>query len=370
MTGGQVMGIREWRALATASLFAATIGMAVPVDAAAQQTRVIPTNQVVISGYGTVGYQYGTQGENENAFTASINPILLFQFLDRILFEIELEFELEEGITETGLEYAQVDFLLNDNLTLVGGKFLVPFGIFGTRLHPTWINKFPTSPPLYGHDVANAGAPPLMPVIADIGFMVRAMLRPGPFHLNLNGYISQGASAEDPTEEIPELVFQGSSSDNNTSKMVGGRIDFALPPWVEVNVSYLNGDYDDNNLLDLTGWNIGGEFRRGSFEFRGEYMQIRQEIEQLSGFPTLRRHGFYAQGSYRIGSWEPVVRWTQLFDDKLDGALQSKGVWQAGFALDYWFAPSIVFMAGFELNNEFGPELDNNRVVTHVAYGF
>lgn len=33
---------------------------------------------------------------------------MLFQISDRFLFEAELEFELEEGITETGLEYAQI----------------------------------------------------------------------------------------------------------------------------------------------------------------------------------------------------------------------------------------------------------------------
>ncbi len=88
--------------------------------------------------------------------------MFLFQFMDRVLFEVELEFELTGGVTETGLEYAQLDFLLNDNITLTGGKFLVPFGVFGERLHPTWINKFPTSPPLYGHHVTEVrcGAAP------------------------------------------------------------------------------------------------------------------------------------------------------------------------------------------------------------------
>ncbi len=343
-------------------------------NAAAQDVtveRVVPTHHTVISGYGTVGYVYRTQGDNENEFTATINPIFLFQFQDRILFEAEFEFELEEGVTETGLEYAQLDFIAHDNVTLVGGKFLLPFGVFGERIHPTWINKFPTSPPIYGHHISEFGAEPLLPILSDLGVMARGALSPGGMNLALNLYAVQGPSIEGGAgEEIPELAFEASSSDNNTSKVIGGRLDVALPPWAEVNLSYFNGDYDENNVLDFTGWNVAGEYRLANFELRGEYVQTRQEIETLTGFPTVRRHGFYAQAAYRWGAWEPVFRWTQVFDDKLEGQVVEEGAWQAALGLDYWFSPSIALMAGFELNEEEGVELENDRFVVHIAYGF
>ncbi len=332
--------------------------------------RVVPTNEVVITGYGTVGYAFGTQGENENAFTTSISPIFLFQFQDRVLFEAEFEFELTEGVTETGLEYAQLDLLLHDNFTLVGGKFLLPFGIFGERLHPTWINKFPTSPPLYGHHVAAFGAEPLVPIISDIGVMGRGVLSTGPVNVSATAYVTQGPAAEDETAAIAELIFPASSSDNNNGKMVGGRLDLSLPPDAELNVSYFNGDYDELGVLDLTGWNVAAEVRRANLEIRGEYIQTRQEVETPAGFPTVKRHGFYAQVAYRVGPWEPVFRWTQVFDAKLNGQTQQEGAWQAGFGLDYWLSPSIAVMAGYELNREDVTELDNDRIVLHIAYGF
>ncbi len=337
-----------------ADLTVAVVALMLPgPNAAAQDVtgeRVVPTHHTVISGYGTVGYLYRTQGDNENEFTASINPIFLFQFQDRILFEAEFEFELEEGITETGLEYAQLDFIAHDNLTLVGGKFLLPFGVFGERLHPTWINKFPTSPPIFGHHVAAFGAEPLIPILSDIGFMARGALTSGPANLALNLYAVQGPSIEEDgegEEAIPELDFPASSSDNNTNKLIGGRLDIALPPWAEVNFSYFSGDYDENNVLDFTGWNVAGEYRLTNFELRGEYVQTRQEIETLTGFPTVRRHGFYAQAAYRRAAWEPVFRWTQVFDDKLEGQVLEEGAWQAALGLDYWFSPSIALLAGF-----------------------
>lgn len=357
------------------ALAVAAMGTALVTPRAAAQVttgqRIIPTNNFVLSGYGTVGYALATRGENQNAFTTSVSPVFLFQFQDIVLFEAEFEFELTEGVTETGLEYAQVDLLLHDNLTFVGGKFLLPFGVFGERLHPTWINKFPTAPPIYGHHVSGYGAEPILAILSDVGVMLRGAVTPGRWHIGLSGYVTNGPAAEDLIPgEIPEVELPASSGDNNTDKMLGGRLDIALPPWAEVSLSYLNGDYDEQNVLDVTGWNAAAEFRHVGFELRGEYVQTRQEIETVTGFQSLRRHGFYAQLAYRWRAWEPVLRWTQGFDDQLDGVVTTEGASQAGFGLDYWFSPSIAIMGAYELNRERGTEIDNDRVVFHIAFGF
>ncbi len=366
---------RRGLGLAVGAALAAT-GAASAQEAGSE--RVIPTNAFVATGYGTVGYAAETQGENVNAFTASFQPIFLYQFQDRILFEAELEFELTEGVTETGLEYAQLDYVATDNVTFSAGKFLVPFGVFGERLHPTWINKFPSSPPIYGHHVAQFGVEPLMPILSDIGVMARATATPGPWQLSLNAYVTQGPALEgehgDPLAEedfeAPEIAFPASSSDNNTGKMPGLRIDIALPPWFEVSGSWVNADYDDEGVLDFTGWNAAAEIRYDGLEVRGEYLQVRQEVETETGFPTLRRHGFYTQASYRFGPWEPVLRWTQVFDDRLDGETVAEAARQAAFGLDYWLTPSVALMAGYEVNDESGVELDNDRFLVHIAFGF
>lgn len=346
--------------------------VALPAQGVAQDggQRIVPTTNFVATGYGTTGYVYRTDGENENEFTASFNPIFLYQFQDKILFEAEFEFALQGGVTETGLEYAQVDYIANDNLVLVGGKFLLPFGVFGERLHTTWINKFPTSPPIFGHHVSEFGAEPIIPVLSGIGVMARATARPGPVSVTLNGYVTNGPAAEEGTEEIPELEFPSSSSDNNTNKMLGGRLDVALPGTAEVNVSFFTSDYDENDVLDLTGWNVAGEYHYSRLSLRGEYIQLRQEIETFDGFPTVRRHGLYAQASYRVGDWEPVFRWTSLFDTTVDGVLEEQGAYQAGIGLDYWLSPSAAIMAGYEINREQDVELGNDRIVVHVAFGF
>ncbi len=372
------MDMDDRRSLSTAAvlLSSAILALAVPAGrlwAQAQaDERVVPTNQTVITGYGTVGYLYRTSGDNQKEFTAGINPIFLFQFMDRFLFEAEFEFALTEGVTETGLEYAQLDAILTNNLVFVGGKFLLPFGVFGPRIHPTWINKFVDAPPIYGHHVAAFGAEPLVPILSDVGVMLRGMLPLNSVGLALNLYATNGPSFEETIEagEVPEIEFPGSTSDNNTDKMIGGRLDIVMLPWTELNVSYFNGDYDEENVLDFSAWNVAAAARYAGFELRGEYIQTRQEIEEETGFPTLKRHGYYAQLAYRWRQWEPVFRWTQILDDDLGGQNVGGGAWQAGFGLDYWFAPSIALMAAYQLNREQDVELDNDRFVAHLAFGF
>ncbi|MEX1998965.1 MAG: hypothetical protein WD934_04715 [Gemmatimonadales bacterium] len=347
------------------------MGITTPLEAQ-NAARIIPTNQAVLTGYGTVGYFTATEGPRANAFTVSVSPVFLYQFLDRFLFEVELEFSLTEGVTETGLEYGQLDFFLNDNLTLVGGKFLVPFGIFGERLHPTWINRFATSPPIYGHHLSKFGADPIFPILADVGIMARAAMAPGPWQLGLSAYATQGPTGDaGQLPDVPELDFLGSSQDNNQDKMLGARLDVALPPQAEISGSYLNGDWDGNGVLDLTAWNLAAEFRLGGAEWRGEFIRTSQEYETLTAIETLTRTGFYGQVSRPLGPVEPVLRWTQIFDNRVAGVAQAAtGARQLGLGLNYWFGPSIVLMAGYERNRENGTESQNDRLVTHVAFGF
>ena len=117
-----------------------------------------------LAGYASADY---ISPENGNAaFAANFNPMFHYQYNDKILWEAELEIEVEEnGDTEIGLEYSSIDLFLNDNLILVAGKFLSPLGNFRQNMHPSWINKLPSAPPGFGHD----GAAP----IAEVGVQLR-----------------------------------------------------------------------------------------------------------------------------------------------------------------------------------------------------
>ena len=148
------------------------------------------------------------------------NPLLIFRQSDRLLFEGELEIELEDGETHLGLEYANMSYLLSKSLTFRAGKFLLPFGTFVPNLHPAWINKFPTAPLGAGHDGILPGA--------DIGVELRGAAYLGPVKTNYSLYVVNGPQLNDGSIEPEEggVLHYDIVPDNNKSKAVGGRIGF------------------------------------------------------------------------------------------------------------------------------------------------
>lgn len=148
----------------------------------------------------------------------SLNPLLVFKQSDRLLFESELEMELASEGLEVNLEYANISYLLTKTLTLRAGKFLTPFGIFVPRLHPAWINKFPTNPLGAGHDG-------LLPT-ADIGVELRGGAYMGPLKINYSLYGVNGPALNNGSDEPDEAgkLHYGRFPDNNKGKSIGGRL--------------------------------------------------------------------------------------------------------------------------------------------------
>src|SRR3972149_975020 len=125
------------------------------VRSSAESSSMLGRNSMAhLAGYGDFGY--ARRRSSDRGFNlASFNPIFHFQYQDRIFFETELETVLQpDGTTEVNLEYANLNYFLNDYVTLFGGKFLSPSGYFRQNLHPSWINKFASEPPGFGHDGA------------------------------------------------------------------------------------------------------------------------------------------------------------------------------------------------------------------------
>ena len=176
--------------------------------------------QFMIRGYGHTGLNTLSNDEGtESSYVGSaFAPIFLFKHSDRLIFEAELEFVLEGNELEVGLEYANVMYVLNKNMNVRAGRFLLPFGTFMERLHPSWINRFSTTPLGYGHD----GIAPS----SGIGVELRGAFDLGGPKLNYSVYSTNGPRLKDGSEEPEEagmLLFQN-YEDNNNSKAFGGRI--------------------------------------------------------------------------------------------------------------------------------------------------
>ena len=102
------------------------------------------TTGFLLTGYAFAGYT--DSQSSTSSFNAGFNPIFLWRLRDDLIFEGELELELEGNSTNVALEYAQLSYLLNDYVTIGVGKFLNPSNYFIERLHPAWINKLVDKP--------------------------------------------------------------------------------------------------------------------------------------------------------------------------------------------------------------------------------
>ena len=386
-------------------------------DGPSDADRFFPRQGFMLTGYGGAGYNVLlADGETPNNFSTIFAPIMLFQISDRFLFEGEFEFEIEEGVTSTDLEYAQLDVSLNNHFTLVAGKFLLPFANFSERFHPTWINRLPSVPAVYGsHGAAAAPSDPMLPILSDIGVQLRGAFDLGNFRtLTAEVFVTQGPvvapeegeGADAHSDEEPlaaagkgaavlsggdagGLAFGSNTEDNNDNKMIGGRVGFTISPYFEANVSGMTAAYDDAGELTFSALALHLEARHRHFTLHSELIQTWQDLleaEDHEGLAaakgasaagvlnegiveTLSRTGYWVQLAYRTGPWQPVVRWSQLFEGKADGEVVTEAGRQLAIGLDYWFEPAFVLKLEYLINDE-EVDIDNNRLALQLAFGF
>ncbi len=331
-----------------------------------------PTSVVHLAGYAAVGY---TDAENETGSfdVANFNPIFHYQYGDRVLWEAELEFEIEEdGETEVGLEYTTIDLFLNDYMTFVGGKFLSPLGQFRQNLHPAWINKLPAAPPGFGHD----GAAPL----ADIGFQLRGGVPVGnPSALNYAVYVANGPELEGEDGEVEAIEAEGFTRDVDGEKVWGGRIGYRPIPNFEVGVSAAVGkaavtvndgeEVEDDPERDYDAFGIDAAFAWNGLELRGEYIQQDVDDSMASIAPEGGKwEAWYAQAAYQFAQarWEGVLRYTDF-----DSPHASQQQEQIALGLNYLIAPSALVKLAYEFNDGLsGTPNDADRWLVQLAYGY
>ena len=370
--------------------------MILPASAGAQ-TLGGPISNVTLAGYGSASYSANPNSDFRNDFTASVSPILLYSMGEDLLFETELEFGLSGELTTTTLEYAQIDYLGFERFIISAGKFLLPFGTFSERLHPTWINKLPTAPLLYGHGHGGVAEGSLLPVLSDVGLLVRYKAPVGKkWAFDASGWISQGprlvgageggdghgdAESEKsahkasfgideeghPASEIdiPAVGFGVSFSDNNSNKMLGVRLGLVYGPSFEVYVSGFHSMVDPDNFLDMTGFNISAEWRKAGLEIRGEAILLNQELKVGEGFDTLSSTGYYVQVAKRYGLYEPVIRWSHLLESSLEDQVARPERRQLAVGLSYWIEPSIPVKVAYQVDFD-GDDL----LLIQWAFGF
>ena len=340
-------------------------------------------SSVHLAGYGSVNYTDvdnkfegdGKRYNDGNRFNnVQFAPIFHYQYKDLMLFEAELDITVDEnGDTDTELEYATADLLINDNVTLLVGKFLSPIGQFRQNLHPGWINKLPTAPVGFGHDQA---AP-----IANIGAQLRGGFDLANTKFNYATYVGNGPRLEEAhgSGDSPfSLEASGSTSNNNDELTYGGRIGFLPLAGLELGLSAAIGKvafYDDeedslekNRDYDVLGTDFSYHWK--NLGIRGEYIKQKvgglSESEVDSGSNTWK--AWYLQSAYKFGAtkWEGVARYGEY---DAPGKSSDKDQWVLG--VNYLFANNIIGKMAFEFNDGLNDTINDEDTLTlQMTYGF
>ena len=166
-------------------------------------------SKTAIKGFASYNYSYN---DDESAFgSGSISPIFLWS-TNNTLFETELEISLGDE-PELEIGYANLGWEISPNLTIRMGKFLSPIGIFGEKIHPSWINRFVDMPPGFGHGS-------WLPA-SEIGIEARGALRLQSQKVTYSLFVSNGQQLD-----TLKATLSDSHNENNKGKAVGGRFSY------------------------------------------------------------------------------------------------------------------------------------------------
>jgi hypothetical protein len=327
-------------------------------------------------------------------YFGEFTPDFLLKLNDWILLEAEIGIGADGSVSAGS--FAQVDFFVNDWLTIIAGRFVAPIGFYNERYNNPWINKLPTDAP---------GSPPLtwlqvLPPLALLGVEATGAFYVGPTPLKFEyaAYVSNGLNLSPATPGMPTLSelanlenFGNTFTTISNDLAFGGRVGLW---WPEkglaggisglVNNDYVGGGFEDSISL----WAVDLNYHKGDWQFLAEYGMTYQQAGNF-GFPNIRRQGFYVQGAYRplecpswyLRNFELVYRYSYVdfrgidataldlttFGTPIDVPVRRQ---QNEFGINYYFAPRLVWKFAYQINDEPGFHLHDNMFVSELAWGW
>ncbi len=221
-----------------------------------------------------------------------------------ITFETEIEIEgggadvdfLEDN--EVLVEYAELNFeLVEGKLNFRAGLILMPWGRFNS-VHDDPLNDL-TDRPLVSQRIGAVA-------FDQPGIAVDGTLEPiAGWFVDYDIALVQGFDDGFSTNGGVRDGRQSFRSDNNDNKQVFGRLVLSIPlrllDAIELGASFTTGKHDDAGTLTNEGYGLDLFVKKGRFEFRGEYMNLR--IEQPLGAAASeprRMDGWYVELAYHL----------------------------------------------------------------------
>jgi len=336
------------------------------------------THRFMLAGLAQTSFikEEGAPSTIETAF----EPIFLYRATDKILFEGEIEAEIEDGGQNLNLEYGQFIYIVNDYLTFGAGKFLNPANYFMERLHPAWINKMPDKP-FFVHEETTIQAP------THIGFELRGAAPINSAKIEYAAFLGNGPVLN-PNDGTVSFKNYG---DNNSNKVIGGRVSFLPIPQMEIGYGLevaRTGDRD-TPLRDVKAVNNAVDFTftdevpglKGGIDVRAQAVWLTIDNPNMGaltfdntsvgGYGQIAYHPYNANNNF-FKNLEFVYRFD--WSNQPDNAPNNLEMKRSGFGLNYWLTSSSELKFAYETNNITSPDgtVDDteNRFIAQVALGF
>lgn len=283
-----------------------------------------------------------------------ITSLVLVPIGQRWLFETRATFEndlvqvpgrpgFHGGPVQKEVEYAQLDLIANQYMTVTVGRFLTPFGIFNERLYPIWIRNLQSDPLILPIGIG--------PSNASTGAMVRGGFKAHPqFNINYAAYFS-ALSTVTPVD---------------SSRFAGGRAGiFLTKARLEFGGSFQHLLQEERS--NLYGFHLIWQPPPLPFDLRAEYAHSK------------RGSGFWLEPAYKLSQlpfWQNEMRRTQLvarYQQFFVGALANDSVLPVNtkrfeFGLNYYFIDGL--KAAGNYGREFSVAGNTNIWTMGLTYRF
>jgi hypothetical protein len=389
----------------------------------------VASPKAIVGGYFDIQYRAHSKGVVDNGYGNGVTnsfdqqrfvPFIYADITEHVKFASELE--IEHGIrgadvNEVSLEFAHIDYLINEPVNIRAGIMLIPIGKFNL-LHDGPLNDL-TDRPLVSQLVIPS-------TMSETGVGFYGTFYPGrTSKLDYEFYVTTGPCGYESTGE--PRVSEGSGTRNsrqrkcasddgldiNNGKAVSGRVAFSPMLGVEIAGSSYYGNQSPTSYNPLSITAIDWTLQKGPFEIIGEaaWAYARGNSRAIPGAtfstpgtllsglntfnplaaPPQRMQGFYLQGNYhfmpafltklspkRFGegsTFTAVVRY-DLVNLNMDNRAESEGqLEQISFGLNYRPVEDAVFKVSYQympkaFNPNSGERIHDGALVISAATYF
>lgn len=334
----------------------------------------VSSPKAIVGGYMDIEYINRKNQGNSKFDQHHLVPFIYADVSDRVKIAAEIEIEHGNDLT---VEFATIDYLMQEPINLRAGIILVPMGKFNL-LHDAPLRDL-TERPI----VARRIIPSTLhqPGVGAYGtFYPTALSKLDYEFYVLNGFTNAFGGEDNPNNTsninakngIRSARSSSTDFDNNNGKSITGRVAFSPILGVEIGGSGFYGNYGTRNDDELGIVALDWTFQRGPFEIIGEsaWAHIKNNDKNQDGTKNgnpEKMQGYYIQGNYHflpewlsnmaptffkqeISTFTAIVRWEEARLGKdLSGEARKIGEWQRwAFGLNFRPTEDSVFKTEFQ----------------------